>query len=249
VISLLRATSTYRALAGVSAEFAAAVASKLAEQRQSGPFLIVGLYTRHFAAAYQITNPTEAAQLGLQVPSDLKSVLDLDLDLRRDQPWLRPVMTVLAHAREAGMPVSLLVRLAPVFGQGLLNPTLTEIRTALTAGKFYLRQSTDSDRSNIYRLFHQTLAEALVKQTVFSAQASLDATLGPCGLLGRGTGYLPTSGVVQLNDHVERLHRRPSRDGQRLRAWIRSSVGSAGWGVGEVGHVFGPFLVGDGWGD
>ena len=181
VSSLLRATATYRRLGGVVGAFAGATASRLAadEGGRWGPFLVAGLYTRHFVSAHAevVTDPALAERLGREVPADLPGVLELDLELRRDQPWLRPVLVALAHARGGGLPVSLLARVAPVFAPG--TPSVSEIRAALTEGKFYVRQSLDTDHSNVYRLFHQGLADTL-RSVAFEGRL-LDAMLSPLG--------------------------------------------------------------------
>jgi len=191
VSNLLHTTQTYGDLGGVVGEFALATARRLAApdergRRSWGPFLVAGLYTRHFVSAYAgenvVTDPGVAKRLGRDVPADLAKVLELDLDLQKDQPWLRPVLVTLAYARGDGMPVSLVARVAPVFAPGLPAPTVSEIRAALAAGKFYVRQSLDTDHSNLYRLFHEGLAETLSAQRPDSdRERLLDAILAPLG--------------------------------------------------------------------
>ncbi|EOD68004.1 hypothetical protein H480_13558 [Amycolatopsis vancoresmycina DSM 44592] len=180
VQGLLRATPTYRGRHSVSAEFAGAVSAALAVPGQSGPFLVAGLYTRYFVTRAETDDTAAAAEIGGDVPRDLAGVLELDLALHRDNPWLRPVLTVLAHARGAGVPVSVLRRLAPVFGGPAGAPGAAEIREALHAGSFYIRQSVDSDHSNLYRLFHQGLADTLGAAEPFGERA-LDALLSSLG--------------------------------------------------------------------
>ncbi|MGW4061043.1 AAA family ATPase [Amycolatopsis sp. NPDC004747] len=181
VINLLRATPHYRANGGVSGEFASAVSATLAEPGQTGPFLVAGLYTRHFVTGEDVGSAAEAARLGRQVPRDPAGVLNLDLALHQDEPWLRPVLTALAHARGVGMPISLLRRLAPAFSESAARPSVAQVRAALRLASFYLRQSLDSDHSSLYRLFHQGLADALVADGPFTATAleALLSSLGP----------------------------------------------------------------------
>ncbi|GAB3901031.1 AAA family ATPase [Kibdelosporangium lantanae] len=187
--SLLRTTVIYRDEGGARGAFAHQVARILAApdpngSRRWGPFLVAGLYTRYFINAYAerpVTNPAQAGELGKAVPADLRQVLELDLGLQRDQRWLRPVMLALAHARGLGMPVSVLTRVASVFVPGAPLPSVAEIRSALAAGKVYLRQSMDSDRSNIYRLFHQGLADTLTQRPFLDAGTFLDALVLPLG--------------------------------------------------------------------
>ncbi len=170
ITGLLRATRAYRPHGAVVGAFAHAAAGALAapdetERRRWGPFLVAGLYTRHLVASDDvITDATRAAELGACVPLDLPGVLELDLSVQRDQPWLAVVLLALAHARGAGMPVSVLARVVPALRPQEPVPTVAEIRAALTAGKFYIRQSLDDDHSNIYRLFHQGLADTLLGQ-------------------------------------------------------------------------------------
>jgi hypothetical protein len=182
VSSLLRTTS-YRNRGAVIGAFAQSVAEVLATGNSTwGPFLVAGLYTRHLVTANEpVTDPTEAERLGQAVPAGLPDVLELDLRAQPDQRWLRPVLSTLAHARGAGMPVSVLTRTAPVFAPDLPTPTVAEIRSALTAGKFYLRQAMDSDRSNVYRLFHQGLADTLAQKPFLLAGTYLDALLARLG--------------------------------------------------------------------
>jgi hypothetical protein len=182
VNSLLRTTS-YRSRGAVIGAFAQSVAEVLATGNSTwGPFLVAGLYTRHLVTANDpITDPAEAERLGQAVPSGLPDVLELDLQAQPDQRWLRPVLAALAHARGAGMPVSILTRTAPVFAPDLPAPTVAEIRSALTAGKFYLRQAMDSDRSNVYRLFHQGLADTLAQRPFALAGPYLDTLLSRLG--------------------------------------------------------------------
>lgn len=188
VIRLLRTVPEYRAGGGVTGAFAQAVAHALAAPgeggRHWGPFLVAGLYTRHFVAAYAddvVTDPEVAAELGRAVPADLRGVLELDLALAHDQPWLRPVLRALAAARGAGMPVSVLARVAPRFAPDLPPPTAGQVRAALAAARFYLRQSMDTDRSNLYRLFHQGLADTLASGSAWEAGVVLDGLLSSLG--------------------------------------------------------------------
>ncbi|MET8850031.1 ATP-binding protein [Amycolatopsis sp. NPDC004625] len=181
VINLLRATPHYRASGGVSGEFASAVSATLAQPGQTGPFLVAGLYTRQFVTGEAVHDAAEAARLGHQVPRDPAGVLDLDLALHQDEPWLRPVLTALAHARGAGMPISLLRRVAPAFAESPVQPSVAQVRVALRLASFYLRQSLDTDHSNLYRLFHQGLADALVAEGSFTVTAfeAMLSSLGP----------------------------------------------------------------------
>ncbi|WP_285640894.1 AAA family ATPase [Lentzea sp. NBRC 102530] len=187
VQNLLRTTAEYRGQGAVTGAFAHAVATTLAAPdedggRRWGPFLVAGLYTRHFLAANAekvVTDAAVAAELGEKVPSDLGGVLELDLELERDHVWLRPVLTALAHARGAGMPVSVITRIVPIFAGEAA--TTAQVRAALAIARFYLRQQMDTDRSNVYRLFHQGLADTLAHPTPEVHGKILDALLSSLG--------------------------------------------------------------------
>jgi len=88
------------------------------------------------------------------------------------------------------MPASVLARVASAFAEPFAG-TLThpQLRRALEAGRFYLRQTTDSDGTTLYRLFHQGLADHL-RRHAHSMQREtgqgdrgvlLDRLLGPLG--------------------------------------------------------------------
>jgi WD40 repeat protein len=170
-VSDLLWVTKYGELGGVRGEFATEVARTLAipptepPERRWGEFLVAGLYTRYFVTAHTepISEPAEAKQLGARVPRTLPEVLELDLAARPDQPWLRPVLTALACAHGQGMPASVLARAAAGLSTDTTEPpTHTELRSALEAGRFYLRQATDTDHTTLYRLFHQGLADYLI---------------------------------------------------------------------------------------
>lgn len=192
VSGLLRSIPAYRGEGGRTGEIATAMARTLATppaegtDQRWGPFLVAGLYTRYLAT----TNPNAsqldfavARRLGEQVPRDLPSVLDLDLAARPDQPWLRPVLVALAHAKGQGIPMGLLARIATTFDPSGATPTMPAIRRALAAASFYVRQSTDVDHSTVYRLFHQGLVDHLTgtvpPQSTTELVRHLLSALGP----------------------------------------------------------------------
>lgn len=189
VQGLLRTTSEYRKQGGAVGAFAQAVASVLAKPdvdggRRWGPFLVAGLYTRHFMTANAdrvVTDAAVAAKEGAKVPADLRGVLELDLRLEHDELWLRPVLTALAYARGTGMPVSVLTRVTAAFAPAGTRPTTGQIRSALNVARFYVRQSLAPDRSNVYRLFHQGLADTLAEQSAKKLGAVLDALVSSLG--------------------------------------------------------------------
>ncbi|MGH3900950.1 MAG: hypothetical protein ACRDTA_22445, partial [Pseudonocardiaceae bacterium] len=117
----------------------------------------------------------------------MPEVLELHLKSLLDQPWLRPVMAVLAQARGQGMPVTMIARVAAALDTRLPTPTLSDIRGALGEAKFFLRQATDTDRTTVYRLFHQGLVDHLDAHPFDSARDTIDpdvllgALLAPLG--------------------------------------------------------------------
>jgi hypothetical protein len=194
VSDLLRATPAYRHAGQITGAFAAALAETLAGNRSSewGEFLVAGLYTRHFISTFELPEHADAAQLarataaarrkGREVPGTLPKVLELDLAHHPDEPWLRPVLTALAHARGSGLPASVIGRVAGALRPDAPPPSLAETQTALRAGRFYLRQSSDEEKVTVYRLFHEGLAQHLRRtQDADKVFEALVAALGPPG--------------------------------------------------------------------
>ncbi|WP_117210727.1 hypothetical protein [Allorhizocola rhizosphaerae] len=145
---------------GAAHTLARAVAQELTSSPSEwGAFLVAGLYTHHILNVYPepIHDQAEAARLGRRVPQTLPEVLELDLSTRGDKPWLRLVLTALAYARGEGMPASLIRHAAEV-------PSVESILSALDDVRFYLRHSTESDGTTLYRLFHQGLTDHLRQQ-------------------------------------------------------------------------------------
>lgn len=129
-----------------------------------GEFLVAGLYVRHVLTLPTEHDPERARALGLAVPMELPELLELDLARRADQPYLRPVLAVLAHAEGRGMPERALAHVAPAFTLPASDsgPMRTEdMRNALDGARFYLRRDIDTDGTTLYRLFHEGLAERL----------------------------------------------------------------------------------------
>ncbi len=197
VTDLLRAVPAYRRAGEVYGPFASEVARVLAaaredaEGRRWGPFLVAGLYTRHLITTHpkpSQLSPEQAKHLGANAPRTLPAVLELDLKGRLDQPWLRPVMAMLAQARGQGMPITIIARAAAALDNQAAGPTLSDIRGALDEAKFFLRQATDTDRTTVYRLFHQGLVDHLGahpfdsdRDNIDYPDVLLDALLAPLG--------------------------------------------------------------------
>ncbi|MGH3836801.1 MAG: hypothetical protein ACRDSF_14040, partial [Pseudonocardiaceae bacterium] len=198
VTELLRAVPKYRRHGAVSGAFASEVARVLAaaredaEGRRWGPFLVAGLYTRHLITTHPEPSqlgPGQAEQLGANAPTTLPEVLELDLKDREDQPWLRPIMAVLAQAKGQGMPITIIARVVgAALDTRLPRPTLSDIRGGLGEAKFFLRQATDTDRTTVYRLFHHGLVDHLGAHPFDSERDDIDlpdvllsALLAPLG--------------------------------------------------------------------
>lgn len=129
-----------------------------------GAFLVAGLFTHHVLNAYPqaLRDPDEALRLGRSVPRTLPEVLDLDLTRRgSDNPWLRPVLLALGHARASGMPAQLVQFVAAAFTDEKQPATTEAVLDALGEVRFYLRHSAEDDGTTHYRLFHQGLADHL----------------------------------------------------------------------------------------
>lgn len=170
VSSLLRRHKPYDHKDFVAARqlFAVAVASELTDRSRRtgegswGEFLVAGLYAHHFLSTdLPIKDAKEAEKRGSCVPHTLPALLDLDLARRPDADHIRAVLVALAHSRGAGMPVQILRRAAGAFLPGRRPIDRHEVTTALEAAAFYLRRSTDTDGTTLFRLFHQGLADHL----------------------------------------------------------------------------------------
>lgn len=195
---LLRSQPPYgeRTYAGARAMFAASVADTLVSRRAGhrwGEFLVAALYTHHLLTAPEpIADLVQAERLGLQVPSELPEVLEVDLRSRRNISFLRAVLAVLAHALGEGMPASLIRAAAPMFAGGQ-SPSATQTVAALDAARFYLRHTVDTDGTTIYRLFHQGLADYLRQHPVSSSAPAPDEVAGE--IARRLLDALPTAGT------------------------------------------------------
>lgn len=128
-----------------------------------GEFLVAALYTHTATLSHpdQLADPHAAARLGAAVPRSLPEVLEFDLGTRPASPWRRPLLTVLAHARGAGIPRAVLPTVTAAVTDQLTAPSIEQVTDELEQLRFYLRTSADSDGSALYRLFHQGLADHL----------------------------------------------------------------------------------------
>ncbi|MFF3456968.1 hypothetical protein ACFYXH_22065 [Streptomyces sp. NPDC002730] len=225
VSGLLRSVPEFRSRHQMTGAFAGALAETLVARRGSGwgEFLVAGLYTHHFLASFDPGSGNDAAErFGASAPRTLPEVLDLDLARPSADPWLRPVLTALAHARGDGMPSSVIQRVVAALNPGP-PPSLTDIQTALTEGHTYLRRSVDEDAVAVHRLFHGGLTHYLHRrQDVEPVFHALLDGLGPPGrrqwsaaepyVLRHTLGHAGRSGAaadVVLTDPGYLLHAAP----------------------------------------
>jgi hypothetical protein len=153
-------------------ELAATLAATHAEAQHRSPaqrwgaFLVAALYTHAIATSspVQLGDVRTAAVLGAAVPTRLPDVLELDLAERTASPWRRPVLAALAYGRGAGIPRSLLRLAADALSPNVGEPTELDVATVLEEMFFYLRTTTDTDATQLYRLFHQGLTDHLRNQ-------------------------------------------------------------------------------------
>jgi hypothetical protein len=158
-------------------ELADAMASRLARSdTRDGEFLMAGLWARELLSGPSAAPTREALT---QVPDDLGEMLSRGLGGQGRSPWERPVLMTLAHAEGAGMPERVLRRAVEAFTSDGLVPSLDELRTALDAAAFYVRQETDDDGSPLYHLSHQGLADRLFDGS--RSVALFDALLAAAG--------------------------------------------------------------------
>ncbi|MEV0695509.1 hypothetical protein [Streptomyces sp. NPDC050388] len=164
---LLKTSSPYESAANeaLADELAQGIASALTPLRgvEVGEFLAAALYVRQILDRPVPATPREARKLGAAVPNQMLDLLDLDLSQRQEEPWLRAVLTVLAHAQGNGMPEEIIRAAAGLFrpGDDTNVPSMDEIRSCLEAGRFYLRRDVDKEGNTRYRLFHQSLADQM----------------------------------------------------------------------------------------
>lgn len=130
-----------------------------------GAFLVAGLFAHYLRGQPVISDVAAAESVAQTVPRTLPEVFELDLvESTAGTSWRRPVLTVLAYSFGAGMPRRLIRIALSVFGD--IDATGRsadddDVAVALRETRFYLRREPDTDRSTLYRLFHQGLADHL----------------------------------------------------------------------------------------
>ncbi|WP_433894223.1 SAV_2336 N-terminal domain-related protein [Streptomyces sp. CA-111067] len=103
----------------------------------------------------------EARRLGSQVPGTMGEMMDLDL-AHMPTPLLRTLLTVLAHAKGQGMPLTVITRILGQFETHRASaPSVEDTRSALGAGAPYLTTVTETDGTALHRLIHASLVDHL----------------------------------------------------------------------------------------
>ncbi|MEU4620279.1 hypothetical protein AB0G04_09925 [Actinoplanes sp. NPDC023801] len=138
ITDLLRPRYPNTAQRAVLHTLAATTATALSTPRPSGDgprwgeFLVAGLFAHHLLRLEPIADVETAAAAAATVPTALPDVFELDLArTATDQPWLRPVLTALAHSLGSGMPRSLVAVVAPAFRALSDSVTEREVAAAL----------------------------------------------------------------------------------------------------------------------
>ena len=148
-------------------------------RERGGEFLAAALYSNWLSDQYPDGVTSQQAKDLIQwVPRNVPDILNLELDTHADDAWLRPILATIAHAHGAGMPATVIIRLARQFHRNSYPPELMlqEFNRVLIQIRFYLRSSPDTDGTTLYRLFHQGLADHLRTDTA-DLSSLLDALL------------------------------------------------------------------------
>ncbi|MFD7730359.1 hypothetical protein ACFV6F_08245, partial [Kitasatospora phosalacinea] len=138
------------------------IAESLAQYNDHGAFLVAALYADHLLHSGGTAAPTP--------PSSITEVFDLHLQsLRKDDPWVGLVLSVIGEARGEGMPLELIHGVALAHhtaGPHQPTPQLADTRRAVAKASFYLRTVSDTDHRLLYRYFHQSLTDHTRTRTV-----------------------------------------------------------------------------------
>lgn len=186
VDDLLRAHEEYdrfpmsRARAALAASAAATLAAPHPDDGRPrwGEFLVAGIFVNHIVRGPALADPEDAARVGRDVPRTLPGVLELDLASQASTSLSRAVLTCVAHAFGAGMPLSVITACCGAFMPGgEAAPTAEQVKAALDEARFYLRREMESDGSTLYRLFHQALADDLRGRAAEAAPSARSAIL------------------------------------------------------------------------
>ena len=156
------------------------------QRERGGEFLAGALYTNWLLTRSDNTDE-DAAQ---RIPRTVFDILELDLATQANNPWLRAVLVTLAYAHGAGMPATVIRRIAPLFLPDNADISarldVAEFDLVLRKVRFYLRASPDIDGTTLYRLFHQSLADNLHVEDA-DLSALVDHLLATAPMGGDGT--------------------------------------------------------------
>ncbi|MFJ5218769.1 AAA family ATPase [Streptomyces sp. NPDC088354] len=141
------------------------IAHELAHHAEHGAFLIAAIFGDHLRREAHSGRALSDDEIAAKLPYSITQMFDLHTTaLVQANPWIRPLLAVLGHARGQGMPLDLLhtaaLRIAPEFRDRPVPPDLQETRDALTQVAFYLRSTPDEDQRLLYRYFHQALTDS-----------------------------------------------------------------------------------------
>jgi hypothetical protein len=86
------------------------------DRERGGEFLAAALFVNWLVTQRpQGVTATEAEELTSYVPCSVREVLELDLAAHTAQPWFYAVLVTLAYSHGAGMPATVIRRIAPLF--------------------------------------------------------------------------------------------------------------------------------------
>ncbi|MFD9700841.1 caspase family protein [Lentzea sp. NPDC059081] len=168
-----------------------------------GEFLIARLYLNHLIESRSVVaDVAEATALGEEVPLDAADALELGLAAHGDKPWARPVLAALALVHGLGAPAKVIADLAGLFRKpSHLRPSRYELVQVLKALGSYLRVLPAPDDGDLYRLFHEGLADHLREHPISPTVENPVTALEVCDALILGTHSWATADPYVLR-HV-----------------------------------------------
>ncbi|MGW4031037.1 hypothetical protein ACWEFL_17250 [Streptomyces sp. NPDC004838] len=136
-----------------------------------GPYLLARLYLHQLLDAEYAIGLSGIDEVISRAPRTIADMLELDL-ARIGDPWARPLLVAIAHAKHPGIPASLARVIAPAMNgapvaagsepNGVLPAaSIPDAAETLERVGFYLRRTADPEGPTLYRLFHQELVDHL----------------------------------------------------------------------------------------
>ena len=165
VTELLQGARHYAPDYDMRLRIAQVIAAALTDRpvRFGSEYLAAGVFVDYLDTLPAVIN--ELRVIRNLVPASLDRLLEMRLaTLGMAQPWLRPVLAALAHAKGTGMPRSIVTPAAATFAPASLpwsQDSEAAVATALETAQFYLRSNVDTDGTVLYRLYHQALDDHL----------------------------------------------------------------------------------------